>query len=80
MKKSYKDAFMYALGGLSLICAFVLTVMMFFHAIPEDSKDILYMGYGQFLAIMLLVYNYFYSSSKGSSDKTDIMSNGNGTK
>lgn len=71
-----KEIFMYALGGLIAIGTFVLIGMLVMLIIkhPETPlKDVLVMSIGSLLAAFGLVVGYFYGSSKGSADKTDIL-------
>lgn len=77
-----KEIFMYALGGLIAIGTFVLIGMLVMLIIkhPETPlKDVLVMSIGSLLAAFGLVVGYFYGSSKGSADKTEILKDKNNT-
>jgi hypothetical protein len=77
-----KEIFMYALGALIAIGTFVLIAMLVVLIIrhPESPlKDVLVMSIGSLLAAFGLVVGYFYGSSKGSADKTDILKEKNNT-
>jgi len=65
-----KDIFMYALGALIVIGFFAIVVMLIFR--PE-LKDALNLVIGSLIGAFGTVVGYFYGSSKGSSDKNELM-------
>ena len=68
-----KDIFMYALGAIIVIAMVIITIML----IPRtELKDSLNLVIGAWLAGFGSVVGYFYGSSKGSSDKTELLKNG----
>ena len=73
MKKA-KDIFMYVLGGLIAIGTFALIFLLLIYR-PE-MNDVINIAVGSLLAAFGLVVGYFYGSSKGSADKTDMMGGG----
>lgn len=73
MKKETKDIFMYALAAYSTTGFTILCVMLFIVTVPKENHDIAIMLLGQFAAIEVMVYNYFFGSSKSSSDKTEAV-------
>jgi len=72
-----KEIFQYALGALIVVAILVLIYVVFRVALPNANKDVALLVIGALVAKFGDVVNYFYGSSKGSADKTDILKNGN---
>ena len=68
-----KDIFQYVLGALITIGFFMLLYILIYSGIPEQNKDILYLVVGALIGTFSTVVTYFYGSSKGSSDKSEMM-------
>lgn len=68
-----KDVLMYVLGGLIVLCFFGLLAMLVLYRIPMENKEILTLVVGALLSSFTLVVGYFYGSSKGSADKTEML-------
>ena len=64
---------MYALGAIIAVCFFVITAFLIFQKIPESNEKLIYLLLGTLVGSFGTVVNYFYGSSKGSSDKTDLI-------
>ena len=79
MKPITKESFMYGLGALIVIGFIVWTIAlaMFIKITPDNSGQIGLLT-GAWITFTGMVIGYFYGSSKGSADKTEIMKNGNG--
>ena len=76
MTKETKDKFMYALAGITITYAFVFLTMLLFFEIPDKNKDIIMILSGQLVvASSAAVYTYFFGSTKGSADKTEMLAN-----
>jgi len=76
MTKETKDKFMYWLAGITLTYAFLFLSMLLFFEIPEKNKDIIMILSGQLVvAGSAAVYTYFFGSTKGSADKTEMIAN-----
>lgn len=71
-----RDILMYILGGLIVIAFFATVYLLIYQVVPLDNKDILLIVIGALVAKFGDVVGYFYGSSRGSADKTDIMANG----
>jgi len=69
-----KDIFQYALGALIVLVFFVLIYIVFKFALPDENKEIGYMVIGALVMKFGDVVAYFFNSSKGSAEKTDIIS------
>lgn len=69
-----KDVFQYALGALIVISILVLVYVVFTVELPDKNKDVALMIIGALVAKFGDVVAYFYNSSKGSADKTEIIS------
>ena len=64
---------MYVLGGLVVFSFFTLLGLLIFQPIPETNNDVLYLAIGADIGFAGAVINYFYGSSKGSADKSDMI-------
>ena len=71
MKKT--DLFMYILGGMIVICFFIILGMLVKIQIPVDNKDLLNITLGALIGAFSMIVSYFYGSSKGSADKSDTI-------
>lgn len=72
-----KEIYMYALGALIVIGFFVILLVIFRKVMPIENKEIGLLVIGALVAKFGDVVNYFFGSSKGSADKTEIMKNQN---
>ena len=70
-----RESFMYILGGLITLAIIVVVGVLVFVAIPEQNQRVLDMCLGGLLVAFTTVVNYFFGSSRGSADKTEIMKN-----
>ena len=68
-----KNIYMYVLGGLVVFSFFTLLGLLIFQPIPETNNDVLYLAIGADIGFAGAVINYFYGSSKGSADKSDMI-------
>lgn len=71
--KNLKEVYMYALGALVVAGFFFILFIIFRAALPEGNKEIAYLVIGALVAKFGDVVNYFFGSSKGSADKTEMM-------
>jgi drug/metabolite transporter (DMT)-like permease len=71
--KLAKETFMYALGAIIIAGFFLLLYKLIGTEIPEGNKDTLSLVIGALLAAFTSVVAYFYGSSKGSSDKNELL-------
>ena len=75
-----KDIYMYALGAVIVIAILSIVALLVFYPVPPENREAFLIVLGTITGSFVSVVSYFYGSSKGSSDKTDIMSKGdNGT-
>ena len=77
MKTNSKIIFQYSLGALVVIGFFALMFVLTVKDVPAGSKDALNLVIGALIAAFSAIIGYFYGSSLGSSQKTNIMANGN---
>jgi len=70
-----KDVVMYVLGGLITLCFFFVLYLLIFYPMPQENKDVLYLAIGALIGFEGAVVNYFYGSSAGSAQKTELMTN-----
>jgi len=72
-----KEIYMYALGALVALGLFVIIYFLIRIATPEGNKDALLILLGVIAGAFTSVVGYFFGSSKGSADKTELLKNGN---
>jgi hypothetical protein len=71
-----KEIFKYTLGALIALGTFVLIGMLVWLILyhPDSPlRDVLVMSIGALIAKFSTVVDFFYGSSKGSEDKTDLL-------
>lgn len=68
---------MYILGALIAVCFFGLTGILIFKGVPEQNSDVFYLIVGAIIGYMASVVQYFFGSSAGSAEKTDMMNKNN---
>ena len=73
MKPSTKEVYMYVLGGAVVGALVTICILLIFKAVPPESKDALNIALGALIAAAMAVVNYFFGSSKGSADKTQLL-------
>ena len=66
---------MYILGVLIIVGFFALLVILIFKPIPENNNEVLNLAIGSLLSSFSMVVGYFYGSSAGSAQKTELMNN-----
>jgi hypothetical protein len=75
-----KDKFQYGLGVVIVLAVMALLLVVFLKPLPVANHDIALLVIGALVAKFGDVVAYFYNSSKGSADKTDIIANQNQNK
>lgn len=73
MDKDMKDKFQYALGACIVVGFFVLLGGLLFVAVPVENTGAFNIMLGILSGGVGTVIGYFYGSSKGSSEKNDIL-------
>ena len=68
-----KNFLMYLLAIIIVIGFFVFLSTMYFKEVPETNKEIFYMVAGALIGSFTAVVSYFFGSSKGSSDKNELL-------
>lgn len=68
-----KDIFQYALAALIVIVVVVLIYVVFTVELPPANKDVALLIIGALVAKFGDVVAYFFNSSKGSAEKTEII-------
>jgi amino acid transporter len=74
MENRTKEIFMYSLAALIVICIVLFIILLVFMPLPEVNSHMLDIALGALLAAFSTVVGYFFGSSKGSSEKTQILS------
>lgn len=73
MDNTNKERFMYTLGAFVLFGCFTLTGILMFVEVPAGSSQALNICLGILIGLGATVVNYFYGSSKSSSDKNEMI-------
>lgn len=73
MKDFIKEGYMYVLGVIIVMGFFLLLYLLVYQQIPVENKDILNIVVGALIGSFTTVVGYFYGSSKGSADKTNLL-------
>ncbi len=73
MSKRIKDIFQYCLGGIIVLCFFGILYVLIFIELPPSNRDAMNIMLGITGTLTAGVGNYFFGSSKGSSEKNDII-------
>jgi hypothetical protein len=73
MDKSTKDIFQYSLAALVVLGFFIVLGGLLVSAVPADNKSALDIALGALVAGFTGVLGYFFGSSKGSSEKNDML-------
>ena len=73
MQDKTKEIYMYFLGALVVIAAFLFGLALIFYPIPEGNKEGVMLVAGILVGLAVVVVNYFFGTSKSSSDKTAII-------
>jgi len=73
MQKITKEIYMYVLGAVVVLGIFFLVGVLMFIEMPNSNKDLLNIVIGALIGAFLSVVGYFFGSSKGSADKTDLL-------
>lgn len=68
-----KNTFRYILASLITVSFFGLLIVLVYRAIPAGNKDILNLIIGALIGAFLTIVNYEWGSSKGSSEKTEML-------
>ena len=64
----------YLLAVVIVAGFFTLLGLLIFRQLPEDSSGVIFMLFGALSAAFGAVVQYFFGSSKGSADKTELLS------
>jgi len=80
MKSLWQQVFQYALAAIVVAGIYYITISAFSIEIPEGNRDAIMILFGVVAGQFANVIGYFFGSSKGSSDKNEIMKSGNGNK
>lgn len=72
-----KEIYMYVLAALIIVGFLCLLAILIFKGVPQENAELLYISVGALIGMAGAVVQYFFGSSKSSSDKTKIIANGN---
>ena len=71
--KNWKEIFMMVLAIIVVLGVLTATIILMKWDVPTDNTEALYLVLGALLAGFSSVLNYFFGSSKGSADKTELI-------
>jgi heme O synthase-like polyprenyltransferase len=77
MKEGIKEAYMYILATIVVLCIMIFTYALIFYEVPKENIQIINILAGALIGAFLTVVGYFFGSSKSSSDKTKLLVNNN---
>ena len=72
-----REILMFAMAVILILSFLILLALLVFQEVPVPNSQLLYTMVGVFGTMAVTVINYYFGSSKGSSDKTKIIANGN---
>lgn len=76
-----KEIIQYVFSGLIILATLTWFTLLLYVAIPEPNRDLITTAAGIFLGSgWTQILNWWFGSSKGSSDKNDLLKPQNGTK
>ncbi len=65
---------MYSLGTVIVVGFFVILYLLVMNIVPESNREVLNILLGALVGSFGSIVQYFYGSSQGSREKTDLMS------
>jgi uncharacterized membrane-anchored protein len=71
--KNLKEVYMYVLASLLFVGFFIILGLLLTHSIPEQNKELVHTLLGVLGTCFVMTITYFFGSSKGSADKTEMM-------
>lgn len=71
--KNWKEYFVYSIATLIILGFIGIMITLIFHLAPESNNTLLNVLAGAFATMTIQVVNFFFGSSKGSADKTDML-------
>ena len=71
------NLFMYVLGAIIALGFFVILGLMVYKPVPDSNSTLLNVMLGVLGGAFTTIVSYFYGSSKGSQEKTELLKNGN---
>lgn len=75
MNKATKDWFQYGLGAIFIVGYFVVLMFLLTKSVPAENATLVNVLFGILSASVGAIVGYFFGSSKGSSDKNDLIAN-----
>lgn len=68
-----REIYFYAIGAIFIIGFFVCLALVIVKPLPTENSTITSIMFGSLVAGVTTILGYFYGSSKGSADKTEIL-------
>ena len=70
---NWKESFMYVLAIAIVVGFFGLLWLLVKFTVPTENKDMLNIVIGALIGAFTMIVSYFFGSSKGSAEKTQIL-------
>lgn len=65
--------FSYYLAAITILLTFTLLILLYYVEIPKGNERIVDMALGSFIGAAMSIFVFFFGSTKGSKDKTEMM-------
>ena len=75
--KNFKDFFQYLLATVIVVAFFWFLILLVNNSVPPDNQNLLNLVVGALIGSFTSIVGYFFGSSKGSAEKTDIIAKQN---
>ena len=75
LKTDREKSYMAFLAFVIIVATFILAYVLLTKVVPEANRDIINVALGLILGLSVTVVNYYFGSSKGSSDKNILPQN-----
>lgn len=74
-QKTWQTIFQYSIAGVIVLGFVALLIILIFHLAPDGNQTLLNVLVGSFATMTVGVVNYFFSSTKSSAEKNDMLFN-----
>lgn len=73
MSEQAKEIFMMVLAFAVVACVLALAYLLMTQSVPAENRDMVNIALGAFISAFTTIIGYFFGSSKGSADKTNML-------
>jgi hypothetical protein len=75
MKAGGNDIMMLVTGSVGLLAFLAIVYSVLFRTLPESNEKLIYHLLGMVEGVVITIFAYYFGSSKGSKDKSDLLEN-----